>query len=154
MRHQWLLTSGRNIFFQGCSFSACLAVHSLQTCSLTCELSELLVSRSETTSELKDHMDGWSSFEVVVWNFALVGKLLASENESNHRDLNTFLLLKSLLDLHHCIAGLEVERRFLSWEGLYSIQINDNLNKRRDSNRHEWSRAYLNKNMHACFDYF
>ena len=53
-------------------------------------------------------MDGAACLQVVVADLHLVCELPAAEDEADLVDLNTFLFLKGLLDLHDGVLGLEV----------------------------------------------
>ena len=73
--------------------------------------------------ELKKHMDGVSGLHVIMCNVLLVGKRLASVNQTNHRHVDALLLLKCLLDLQNSISRLKVERLLNSCQSLHNIQI-------------------------------
>ena len=73
---------------------------------------------SESTSELKDHMDGAAGLHVVAGNGQLIGELLTAENETDLLNINTFLFLQGLLHLKNCVLRIEVELLLSSREGL------------------------------------
>ncbi len=67
-------------------------------------------------------MNGAASLEVVVADLLLVSELSATEDESDLRDLNAFLLLEGLLYLEDRVVGLEVVGLLLACQGL-SVRI-------------------------------
>ena len=60
---------------------------------------KLFVLSEPASTELEDHVDCAAGLEVVVTDLHLIGELLSTEDETDLTDLDTFLLLKSLLDL-------------------------------------------------------
>ena len=63
-------------------------------------------------------MDGGASAHFVVFDGGLVSELLSTEDESDHSDVNTLLLLELLFDLQHGVCGLEVEVNFSTGQSL------------------------------------
>ena len=72
-----------------------------------------------STSELKDHDEGAAWFQVVVTDLHLVSELLASEDQSDLVDFDSFPLLECVLDVQDGVVQLEVEVLLLSCQGLY-----------------------------------
>jgi len=64
---------------------------------------------TDSASELHDHVDGGAGSQVVVLDAHLVCQLLSSEDQSDHLYIDTFLLLKHLLDLQDSVRRLKVE---------------------------------------------
>ena len=62
-------------------------------------------------------MDCGASRNVVITDSHVVCKLLASENETNLVDVNSFLLLQGLLDLEDGVVLLEVVALLSSCQG-------------------------------------
>ena len=54
-------------------------------------------------------MDSVSSLHVIMRNVLFVSQGFSSINETNHRHIDSFLLLQSLLNLQDGVCGLEVE---------------------------------------------
>jgi len=63
----------------------------------------------ESSSELENHMQSAAGFEFIVRDFVLISKLLSTENQFDLVNQDTFLFLKSSLDLEDSIIGFEVE---------------------------------------------
>ena len=69
---------------------------------------------SETTLELKDHVDGISGLHVIWLDCVLIGERFATKNQSDHGNINTLSLLKSLFNTLDRVSRLKVEGRFNS----------------------------------------
>ncbi len=81
-------------------------------------VSSLSDHRSEASLKLEEHVNGVTSLHVNVGNRVLVSERLSTVDQSDHGDVNSLLLLQSLLDLENVVSGLEVERLLHSCEGL------------------------------------
>ena len=65
---------------------------------------------SVTSLELEEHVDDVSSLHIVVGDGLFIGQRLASVDQTNHWNVNSFLLLQGLLDVQDGVRRLEVER--------------------------------------------
>ena len=79
---------------------------------------EVCMGWSEAALELEEHVNCVAGFHVVVGDVVLVCERLACVDQTNHENVDAFLLLQRLFDLQNCVRGLEVERLLHSGECL------------------------------------
>ena len=77
-----------------------------------------ILTDSEATLELKEHVDGVASLHVIVRDVLLVSQRLSSVDQTYHWHVNSLFLLQGLLDLEDGVCGLEVKRLLNSSERL------------------------------------
>ena len=91
---------------------------------------------SAATLKLQKHVNRVSRLHVIMCNVLLVGKRLASVNQSNHWHVDALLLLQRLLDLQNGIGRLKVERLLHSCQSLHKYKHTDDVNWSFDSLAH------------------